>query len=438
MRNLPLPPGQSSTTGVTTQSGLLDFLLRSTALLSILFLLLYVLRLPGPTGWLRLVFGVLLSAVLWLSVLRPHWPFGLRAGLLLAALLLYALSSLLAIGLTDEARIALLVLPVVAMLLIGLRAGTAVGVLSILTVWAAAVAQNRGLIPLAPEELAAYAAAAYWPEGVLYFGFMALLALVTLGRMLFGMDVLLREQQTLSARLQKERTALEQRVRVREQALQAGIAVSQVIAAAQEPMAMTTAIAEQVRRAAGHGRVSIFMQDEQSRHLVMFANEPSDSPDLDGPPGMVAWGEGVVGRAASENRVISVPPKAASRWRTGDDAPAVLLAVPITLGERVLGVILVAEGGQPLGQEDVSLITAVASQIASALQNAQAYEWAARDALLQSQVNAITQRIQATSSVDEALRVTVDALNEALGAGRTAVEIHSPAQRSAVGEGQHA
>lgn len=438
MRNLLPPTSRRTFADLAVQSGLLNFMLRTTALLSVLSLLLYALRLPGPTGWPRLIFGLLLSAVLWLSVLRPHWPFGLRAGLLLVALYLFALGSLLAIGLTDEARIALLVLPVVAMLLIGLRVGTAVGLLSILTVWTAAVAQNGGIIPLVPDELQAFAAAAYWPETVLYFGLMALLAIVTLGRMLFGMDALLREQQALSVQLQEERTALEQRVQARERALQAGVAVSQVVAETQDPLAMSAAIAEQVQRAAGHGRVAIFMLDEKAQRLFMLANQLPDGPDPTMQPAVWLWGEGEVGRAASENSIVSVPPKATARWRTGEDAPASLLAVPIALGERVLGVILVGAGPQPLGQEDMALVMAVASQIASALQNVQAYEWAARDARLQAQVNAIVQHIQATSSVDEALRVTAEALDRVLGAGRTAVAIHSPDRGTAVGEGQHA
>lgn len=419
---------------LAVEDSLLTFLLRVTAFLSVLFLIVDALMLPGSEGWIRLGFGVLLSGALWLGVLRPQWPLAVRAGLLVSALYLFAVSSLLVQGLTDEARLPLLVMPIVVIVLVGIRAGTAVGVLTLVTVWIAAAAQQQGTLPLYPAELVAYAAGANWPGIVLLFGLMALLALVTLGRVLFGIDVALRAQQAQGAALEGERLTLEQRVQVRERALRTGIAISEIVADARDTDGLATAVAEQVQRSTGYGRVAFFMHNEPARRLTMRANHLPEGPDMEMQPAVWRWGEGVVGRAASENRLLSIPPDVAQRWEAGEDAPASLLAAPIALGERVLGVMLVMESGQRLGQEDAALMTAVASQVAGALQNLQAVAWAEQRARRQAVVNELSRRIQATTDVDEALRVAVEGLNAALGAGRSAVEIHSPVRETAVGE----
>ncbi len=112
--------------GMLVRSRLLDMLLRGAALLSVLFLLLYLMNPLTQGGWIRLISGMILAAALWLSALQPEWSYSLRAWVLLAAIYLFSLSNLLTVGLAGEARLTLLLLPIVALVLIGLRAGVMV------------------------------------------------------------------------------------------------------------------------------------------------------------------------------------------------------------------------------------------------------------------------------------------------------------------------
>ncbi len=100
------------------------------------------------------------------------------------------------------------------------------------------------------------------------------------------------------------------------------------------------------------------------------------------------------------------------------------MAIPMLLGERVLGVLDVQSN--TVGRftdEDVAILTTLASQVAVALQNGRAYLRAQRQAEREALLNTISERIQATTSVENALQVAVRELGRALGAQRTTVQI---------------
>jgi ABC-type sugar transport system substrate-binding protein/GAF domain-containing protein/HAMP domain-containing protein len=92
------------------------------------------------------------------------------------------------------------------------------------------------------------------------------------------------------------------------------------------------------------------------------------------------------------------------------------IAVPISLGESVLGVLDVQEdevGG--LSETDVDLLNSIASQVASSLQNARAYQRTQQQVARESLMANINQQILSTTDVEEALQVTVRELGRVLG-----------------------
>jgi len=71
------------------------------------------------------------------------------------------------------------------------------------------------------------------------------------------------------------------------------------------------------------------------------------------------------------------------------------------------------DGG--LRQTDADLLQSIAAQVAIALQNAQAYHSAQRQAERETLISEIGGRIQGTTSVEDALKVSVRELSRALG-----------------------
>ncbi|OQX64862.1 MAG: hypothetical protein B5M51_02395, partial [Anaerolinea sp. 4484_236] len=100
------------------------------------------------------------------------------------------------------------------------------------------------------------------------------------------------------------------------------------------------------------------------------------------------------------------------------------LAVPLVVGDEILGVLDVqSDEVNHFTDEDVSIQTTLASQVAVALQNARSYQQAQQQAEHESMINIISQRIQSTTSIEDALQVTIRELGRALGAKQTSVQL---------------
>ena len=100
------------------------------------------------------------------------------------------------------------------------------------------------------------------------------------------------------------------------------------------------------------------------------------------------------------------------------------MAVPMIVGGMVLGVIDIQD--VKVGRftpEDVNIMTTLATQIAVSLQNARSYARAQRQAEREALINAISERIQATDSIESALQVAVREIGRALGAQHTVIRL---------------
>jgi GAF domain-containing protein len=162
---------------------------------------------------------------------------------------------------------------------------------------------------------------------------------------------------------------------------------------------------------------------------------------------VLAKGAGEVGRQmVAEGRTIAIDKEqslvaSAGRTRRGiiandvrqnpDFLPHPLLpdtrsemAVPLIVGDTLLGVMdIQSEEVNRFSQEDVSIMTTLAAQVAVSLQNARSYARAQRQAEREALINAISERIQSTNSVEDALQVAVRELGRALGAQHTAIRL---------------
>ena len=76
-----------------------------------------------------------------------------------------------------------------------------------------------------------------------------------------------------------------------------------------------------------------------------------------------------------------------------------------------------------LDYDDAELLQSIANQVAIALQNARAYRDAQHQADREALMSNITQQIQGTTSVEDALKVTVRELGRALGVEQVGIRL---------------
>lgn len=101
------------------------------------------------------------------------------------------------------------------------------------------------------------------------------------------------------------------------------------------------------------------------------------------------------------------------------------LAVPLVFGETLIGVLDVqSDRVNAFSEEDASIQSILASQIATALQNVRTYSQTRRQADYETLLSSINQKIQSTTTVESALKITVRELGRVLGT-QTQVKLKS-------------
>ena len=100
------------------------------------------------------------------------------------------------------------------------------------------------------------------------------------------------------------------------------------------------------------------------------------------------------------------------------------IAVPISLGDQVLGVLDVQHNvTEGLKQEDVDLLGSIANQVAVAMQNARSFEQSRSRAEFETLINAIGQKIQRAPTVEDVLQTAIREVGLVLGAERVAASL---------------
>jgi GAF domain-containing protein/HAMP domain-containing protein len=100
------------------------------------------------------------------------------------------------------------------------------------------------------------------------------------------------------------------------------------------------------------------------------------------------------------------------------------VAVPLVIGDQLLGVLDVqADKTNSFSQEDANIFSTLASQVATALQNARSFAQAQQQAEREAMLNTINQKIQSATSVEAVLQIAARELGHALGASRTIAQL---------------
>jgi len=116
----------------------------------------------------------------------------------------------------------------------------------------------------------------------------------------------------------------------------------------------------------------------------------------------------------------------------GDTSPVTSwIGVPLIFQDHIVGIVSVQSNTTPglYTEHERDLLIAIASQATLALENATAFQQTQKQAENEATINLISQRIQSTTSVENALQVAIRELGRALGAKRTNVQLGLPNQQ---------
>jgi GAF domain-containing protein/HAMP domain-containing protein len=100
------------------------------------------------------------------------------------------------------------------------------------------------------------------------------------------------------------------------------------------------------------------------------------------------------------------------------------LAVPLKIGERVIGALDVHDSGKyAFGEDDITALETLADQIAVAVENARLFQEAIQRAEREQNVVQITSKLRASQDIDSILQTAVSELRMALGASRATIRL---------------
>jgi putative methionine-R-sulfoxide reductase with GAF domain len=251
-----------------------------------------------------------------------------------------------------------------------------------------------------------------------------------------------RASETTAARINEELQALNQELEAhviaRTRALALSSEVSRRLSTILDRHQLVNEVVSQLQQAFNYYHVHVYLLGDQGDELLLAGGTGDAGAAMRQRGHKLAMGQGLVGRAAVTRLPVLAPDVHQDRtWLPNPLLPQTKaeVAVPIMLGEELLGVLDVQHdmiGG--LGAEDVDLLTTIANQVAVALQNARLYESAQQEVERQVLLNTIAQRIQSTTSVEQALQVAVRELGRALPGQAAAVRLE-PGSRHDHGNG---
>jgi putative methionine-R-sulfoxide reductase with GAF domain len=235
-------------------------------------------------------------------------------------------------------------------------------------------------------------------------------------------EVLANAFNTMTSQLQTVFATLEQRVADRTKDLATVAEVGTATATILQTDRLLQEVVDLTKERFNLYHSHIYLLDETGQNLVLVsgAGEPGRKMVAEGRSIRLDQEQSLVARAARERNGVTVN----DVTQALDFLPNLLLpdtrselAVPMIVGGKVIGVFDVqSDQVGRFTDSDISIQTTLAAQIATSIQNVRSFEQSQQRAELESLVNAIGQKIQRATSIDETLKIGIREVGLALGA----------------------
>jgi putative methionine-R-sulfoxide reductase with GAF domain len=213
--------------------------------------------------------------------------------------------------------------------------------------------------------------------------------------------------------------------------LQTVATISTAAATIPDIQEMLESVVHLTQRGFGLYHAHVFTYNEDMDRLEIVACGYKEGDEHEGTHGTATipleQEQSLVARAARTRQAVIVNDvRSDAGWLPNPLLPdtASEMAVPMIVGGQILGVLDVqSERVNAFTDEDASIQTTLASQVATALQNARSFSQSQRQAERETAVNLITQKIQNTTSIEAALQVAAREIGHALGMKSTQVTL---------------
>ncbi|GAB4538533.1 MAG: hypothetical protein Fur002_02140 [Anaerolineales bacterium] len=180
----------------------------------------------------------------------------------------------------------------------------------------------------------------------------------------------------------------------------------------------------------------VFLFDEKADALQIIACGYKAGDEHEGTHGTMAISvqqeQSLVARAARTRQAVIVNDvRSDPGWLPNPLLPDTRaeLAAPMIVNDQLVGVLdMQAERINAFTEEDASIQTTLASQVAVAVQNARSLAQSKRQADYESSLNLIAQRIQSATRIEDALQIAAREVGHALGMKKTLVQLGAQTQ----------